>query len=181
MKATGIVRRIDDLGRIVIPKEIRRTFRLREGDPLEIFTSNVGEIIFKKYSPVGDIVSYINGYADVLFKISKIPVVICDKDHIISCAGVSKKEILERRISKDLEEILLYRKIVKSNDVEKEHFQVMEGKNYKAICCHPILISYDVCGAIMFITDGTIKVDNGILLDILLQTAVGFISSQMET
>ncbi len=181
MKATGIVRRIDDLGRIVIPKEIRRTFRLREGDPLEIFTSNIGEIIFKKYSPVGDIVSYINGYADVLFKVSKVPVVICDKDHIISCAGISKKEVLERRISKDLEEVLLYRKIIKSDDMENEHIQVMEGKSYKAICCYPILISYDVCGAIMFITDGNIKVEDKMLLDSLLQTAVGFISSQMET
>ena len=55
MKATGIVRRIDDLGRVVIPKEIRRTMRIREGDPLEIFTNSEGEVIFKKYSPVGDI------------------------------------------------------------------------------------------------------------------------------
>lgn len=180
MKATGIVRRIDDLGRIVIPKEIRRTFRLREGDPLEIFVSSTGEVVFKKYSPIGDISSHINGYAEVLYQIGKLPVVICDNDHIISCAGISKKEILERRISSDLEEVLLNRKTIKSDSGEKEHIQVMEGKEYRAFSCVPIIISYDVCGAIIFISNGELKNENGYILDKLLQTAVGFISSQMN-
>ena len=73
MKATGIVRRIDDLGRVVIPKEIRRTLRIREGDPLEIYTATDGEVIFKKYSPVGELAEFASQYADVLAKISSMP------------------------------------------------------------------------------------------------------------
>ncbi len=84
MKATGIVRRIDDLGRIVIPKEIRRTMRIREGDPLEIYTSPDGEVIFKKYSPVGEISSTASQYVDVLSKVGGLPAVICDRDHVIA-------------------------------------------------------------------------------------------------
>jgi len=87
MKATGIVRRIDDLGRIVIPKEIRRTMRIREGDPLEIYTSPDGEVIFKKYSPVGEISCTASQYADVLSKVGGCPAVICDRDHVIAVSG----------------------------------------------------------------------------------------------
>ena len=88
MKATGIVRRIDDLGRVVIPKEIRRTMRIREGDPLEIYTDNDGEVIFKKYSPIGELSAFASKYAEVLSKIGGYPVVVCDRDHVISVAGV---------------------------------------------------------------------------------------------
>ena len=97
MKATGIVRRIDDLGRVVIPKEIRRTLRIREGDPLEIYTATDGEVIFKKYSPVGELAEFASQYADVLAKISLMPTIITDRDHVIAAAGVSKREFLERR------------------------------------------------------------------------------------
>ena len=92
MKATGIVRRIDDLGRVVIPKEIRRTMRIREGDPLEIYTDADGEVIFKKYSQVGELSSLTAQYAEVLHKNTGLPVVITDRDRVISCAGVPKKE-----------------------------------------------------------------------------------------
>ena len=93
MKATGIVRRIDDLGRVVIPKEIRRTLRIREGDPLEIYTDPEGEVIFKKYSPVGEMSPFAAQYAEVLSKTASLPTVICDTDHVIAAAGVSKKGI----------------------------------------------------------------------------------------
>ena len=106
MKATGIVRRIDDLGRVVIPKEIRRTLRIREGDPLEIFTDTNGEVIFKKYSPIGELSSFAEQYAEVLSRIMKQAVLISDSDHIIAAAGLSKKEVLERRISSQLEEYM---------------------------------------------------------------------------
>ena len=99
MKATGIVRRVDDLGRIVIPKEIRRTLRLREGDPLEIFTGSDNDVIFKKYSPIGELQNAGARYAEVLSKISGLPAVICDTDRVVSAAGVSKREVLERRIT----------------------------------------------------------------------------------
>ena len=103
MKATGIVRRIDDLGRVVIPKEIRRTLRIREGDPLEIYTATDGEVIFKKYSPVGELAEFASQYADVLAKISSMPTIITDRDHVIAAAGVSKREFLERRVTTVLE------------------------------------------------------------------------------
>ena len=105
MKATGIVRRIDDLGRVVIPKEIRRTLRIREGDPLEIFTSNDGEVIFKKYSPIGELSSFAAQYADILHKTSGKAVIVCDRDHVVAAAGVPKKELLERRVSPALEQL----------------------------------------------------------------------------
>ena len=91
MKATGIVRRIDDLGRVVIPKEIRRTMRIREGDPLEIYTNAGGEVIFKKYSPIGEMGEFAEQYAESLYKTSGLPVVISDRESIIACAGVPKK------------------------------------------------------------------------------------------
>ena len=106
MKATGIVRRIDDLGRVVIPKEIRRTMRIREGDPLEIFTNNDGEVIFKKYSPLGELGEFAGVYAEVLGKVLTTPVLICDRDHVIAAAGLPKKEVLERRAAPALEEIM---------------------------------------------------------------------------
>ena len=107
MKATGIVRRIDDLGRVVIPKEIRRTLRIREGDPLEIYTATDGEVIFKKYSPVGELSVFAAQYADVIARISAMPTLICDTDHVIAAAGCSKREFLERRISAVLENCML--------------------------------------------------------------------------
>lgn len=106
MKATGIVRRIDDLGRVVIPKEIRRTMRIREGDPLEIYTDADGEVIFKKYSQVGELSSLTAQYAEVLHKSTGLPVVITDRDRVISCAGVPKKETVERRITQALENVM---------------------------------------------------------------------------
>ena len=106
MKATGIVRRIDDLGRVGIPKEIRRTLRIREGDPLEIFTSNDGEVIFKKYSPIGELSAFAGQYAEILHKTSSRPVIVCDRDHVVSASGLPKKELLERRISPALEELI---------------------------------------------------------------------------
>ena len=106
MKATGIVRRIDDLGRVVIPKEIRRTLRIREGDPLEIYTDPEGEVIFKKYSPVGEMSPFAAQYAEVLSKTASLPTVICDTDHVIAAAGVSKKEYLERRVTPALEDLM---------------------------------------------------------------------------
>ena len=95
MKATGIVRRIDDLGRVVIPKEIRRTMRIREGDPLEIFTEKDGEVVFKKYSPVGELSPFAVQYADVLSRACNMTVLVCDRDHVIAAAGPNRKDFYE--------------------------------------------------------------------------------------
>ena len=106
MKATGIVRRIDDLGRVVIPKEIRRTMRIREGDPLEIFTNREGEVIFKKYSPIGELNRFAAEYADTLHKTCELSVIICDRDAVIASAGVSRTEYADKRVSAELERIM---------------------------------------------------------------------------
>ena len=103
MKATGIVRRIDDLGRVVVPKEIRRILRIREGDPLEIFTDKDGEIILKKYSPIGELSSFAQQYVESTAQILGCPVCVTDRDQIIAVAGISKKELLGKSLSKDLD------------------------------------------------------------------------------
>ena len=110
MKATGIVRRIDDLGRVVIPKEIRRTLRIREGDPLEIFTDREGEVILKKYSPIGELTEFANEYCESLYEATNYTSIISDRDTIIAVAGGSKKEYLQKRISPELEKIMESRK-----------------------------------------------------------------------
>ena len=112
MKATGIVRRIDDLGRVVIPKEIRRTLRIREGDPLEIFTDRDGEVILKKYSPISELGQFAKEYAETLYETLGTPALISDRDEMIAVSGLSKKDYLNRQLSPDLDEIMTGRKIV---------------------------------------------------------------------
>ncbi len=102
MKATGIVRRIDELGRVVIPKEIRRTMRIREGDPLEIFTDRDGEVILKKYSPLGELSNFAKEYTEALNQTLGHVAFICDKDVIIAVTGAGHKEMIDKPISKDL-------------------------------------------------------------------------------
>lgn len=179
MKATGIVRRIDDLGRVVIPKEIRRTMRIREGDPLEIYTDNDGEVIFKKYSPIGELSGFSGQYAEVLSKTSGHAVVVCDRDHVISVAGMPKKELLERRVSSSLEEMMEQRKSYTYDSEEQKKLQPVEGVNRYALVQYPIIASGDVCGAIMMFAP-----DNGGLCteleNKLVQTAAAFLGKQME-
>ena len=106
MKATGIVRRIDDLGRVVIPKEIRRTMRIREGDPLEIYTARDGEVIFKKYSPMGELETFAGELAEALSRTAGFSCAICDRDAVIAVAGGAKKDLAEKTISNDLESLM---------------------------------------------------------------------------
>ena len=106
MKATGIVRRIDDLGRVVIPKEIRRTLRIREGDPLEIFTDREGEVILKKYSPIGELSAQATQYSESLAQTTGLMVCVADRDTVIAAAGGAKKDYLGKPISKQLEDAI---------------------------------------------------------------------------
>lgn len=179
MKATGIVRRIDDLGRVVIPKEIRRTMRIREGDPLEIYTDNDGEVIFKKYSPIGELGSFATQYADVLQKSGGYPVVVCDRDHVIAVAGLPKKELLERRVSPALEELMESRRIHSLTGAEVKNFQPVEGVDRYALVAAPIVASGDVCGSIMFMLgdEGGTASDAEVKL---ITVAAGFLGKQME-
>ena len=91
MKATGIVRRIDELGRVVIPKEIRRTQRIRRGDPLEIFTTGDGEVIFKKYSPIGEMNAVAAQYTEVLSKSFALTALVADRDRILTVSGSGRQ------------------------------------------------------------------------------------------
>ena len=117
MKATGIVRRIDDLGRVVIPKEIRRTLRIREGDPLEIFTDREGEIILKKYSPIGELAAFAGMYADSLAKEAGCLVCICDMDQVVAASGNGRKEVQEKYIFKEnwKKETVFWQRLMRRN------------------------------------------------------------------
>ena len=147
MKATGIVRRIDDLGRVVIPKEIRRTMRIREGDPLEIFTNN-GEVIFKKYSPMGEMVSFATDLAAALSKGTELAVAICDRERCVA-VGSGGKAMLEKPITPQLEDICEQRRLFVCKDgVEVMGIQDIDQK----ICvAAPILAAGDIMGCIVFL------------------------------
>lgn len=106
MKATGIVRRIDDLGRVVVPKEIRRILRIREGDPLEIFTSNDGEVILKKYSPINELGQFAGEYAETASSILNSIVIVSDTDHVVAASGVKKTDFIDRKIDTELDKII---------------------------------------------------------------------------
>lgn len=155
MKATGIVRRIDDLGRVVIPKEIRRTMRIREGDPLEIYTSNDGEVIFKKYSAIGEMSENASQVADIMYKLAGCPVVVFDRDHVVATSGVTKREYSERRVSPELEELMESRRQFYAAGSEDEKFYAVEGTPQPALACMPILSSGDVTGAVAFLSNGS--------------------------
>ncbi len=147
MKATGIVRRIDDLGRVVIPKEIRRTMRIREGDPLEIYTEGDGSVVFRKYSPVGELSRVSAEYAEAINRSSGIPIAICDRDSVIAVAGVSRKEYLEKPISSGLLGVLLSHRPY--NAAEKGvDLPVTEGGNAVSYLS-PIVSEGSVIGAVM--------------------------------
>ena len=177
MKATGIVRRIDDLGRVVIPKEIRRTMRIREGDPLEIYTDADGEVIFKKYSQVGELSSLTAQYAEVLHKNTGLPVVITDRDRVISCAGVPKKETVERRITQALENIMENRSPFICEE-GGERFHPIEGVERDAAAAFPIIGAGDVSGAVVLLTAGEASVPTQTEIK-LVQVAASFLGKHL--
>ena len=106
MKATGIVRRIDDLGRVVVPKEIRRVLRIREGDPLEIYTGNAGEVILKKYSPISELSQFADEYAETVSKVLGATILVSDTDQVISAWGLGKKEYTDKKVDNELDKII---------------------------------------------------------------------------
>lgn len=179
MKATGIVRRIDDLGRVVIPKEIRRTLRIREGDPLEIYTDANGEVIFKKYSPVGELSDFASQYAEVISKVAGHPLIISDRDHIIAAAGVSKKEYLERRISSVIEEFMEMRKSYFSKSEGIGELMPIEGIERGALVMYPIISAGDVIGSVVMLQNEENHIPNETEIK-LTQTAAAFLGKQME-
>jgi len=177
MKATGIVRRIDDLGRVVIPKEIRRTLRIREGDPLEIFVDRDGEVILKKYSPISELSDFAKEYAEALFDSLGHPVLICDRDVFIAIAGVSKKEYLNKNISPFIEKIMEERNSVLRSD--EGEVEIVEGhtERLKAYTVGPIVANGDPIGAVVIVArDKSL----GEVEHKAVETAAGFLARQME-
>ena len=183
MKATGVVRRIDDLGRVVIPKEIRKTLRIKEGDPLEIFTDKEGEIILKKYSPIGELSEFATEYAETLAKTTGHIACITDKDTVIAVSGGSKKEYLEQGISPELEQIM----DEKENYTSKENNDVSipiiknetNNKKNNAQVVYPIIADGDVIGTVILLS----KDENTKMSEVeqkVVQSAASFLGTQME-
>jgi len=152
MKATGIVRRIDDLGRIVIPKEIRRTLKIREGNSLEIYTDSQGSVIFRKYSPIGEMDEIAETYAQVISKMTGRPALICDNERVIAVSGAPKKEYLDKKISQSMENIIYDREVF-IYDKNSKTVKAFEGSEKKASIVIPIIVSSETVGAIFSVCD----------------------------
>ena len=180
MKATGIVRRIDDLGRVVIPKEIRRTMRIREGSPLEIYTDREGEVIFKKYSPVGEMSSFAYQYVDTLNKVCQMSVAVTDRDTIIACAGVSKKEYADKKLTDDYESVIESRnRYIWKNGAPR--VQICDGGDAFVKYAMPIVSEGDIVGSIACITnEENTSTDPSSTEAKLIQTAASFLGRQFE-
>ena len=179
MKATGIVRRIDDLGRVVIPKEIRRTMRIREGDPLEIYTDKDGEVIFKKYSPIGELSDFAAQICDSLHKSTDAIAAVCDRDTVIAISGGAKRELMDKRISAGLEHIIEGRSSYRFNG--GGCIPVSDGEEKFCVSvAAPVVSEGDVMGCVLFICQN----GGGACSDIeftLAQTVASFLGKQMES
>lgn len=175
MKATGIVRRIDDLGRVVIPKEIRRTMRIREGAPLEIYTEKDGEVIFKKYSPIGELEDFAADYVEPLAKAGGHVACITDRDIVVAVSGIPKKELIEKRISHELDSVMNERTPITNG----KRISVADGNDkYNAGVVVPIISEGDTIGSVLFIMnedEQPSEVENK-----LAESAAGFLGKHME-
>ena len=163
MKATGIVRRIDDLGRVVIPKEIRRVLRIREGDPLEIYTNKDGEVILKKYSPISDLSQFAGEYAETAAYVLGSAVVVSDTDQFIAVSGGIKKDILDRKIDHELDKLIQQ----KAKIAEEDKIVV------------PIILQGDSIGSITIIPREEGKVLGEAELKVA-EIGASFLAKQME-
>lgn len=181
MKATGIVRRIDDLGRVVIPKEIRRTLRIREGDPLEIFVDREGEVILKKYSPIGELGDFAKEYADSLAEALGHIACIADRDTIIAVSGAPKKEYLNKPVGPVVERVMEERKAIILNSSGEEPLCIVENGdcNYSSEVIVPIISEGDSIGAVVLASREP-DVRMGEMELKLAETAAGFLAKQME-
>ena len=182
MKATGIVRRIDDLGRIVIPKEIRRTLRIRETDPVEIFTNKEGEIVLKKYSPIGELGELAKTYAEALSQATGEVVCVTDRDQIIAAAGSDKKDLMLKNISKKLEMVIDDRATLLASNGDRDYINITadENEDYASQAISSIICEGDVCGAVVMLSKDKKKhLDDAHKQ--MVTTAANFLGKQMES
>lgn len=183
MKATGIVRKIDELGRVVIPKEIRRTLRIREGEPLEIFTDHEGEVILKKYSPINDLSEFAREYTESLYQSMGHIAAIADKDTIISVSGAGRKELADKTISEELERIMINKeKVVSSRSVDPHFYAITaddDESGYTSQVISPIFAGGETIGAVILLSkDANVRMGQTELK--VAETASEFIGKQME-
>ena len=181
MKATGIVRRIDDLGRVVIPKEIRRTMRIREGEPMEIFTGKEGEIILKKYSPIGELSVFATEYAQSLSQVSGHLVCISDHDQIIAACGPEQREYAGKAISRELEQMIADRESICADRSQKDFIPVTpdDKMNTASQVIVPVICAGDAIGAVILLGKNS-GGRMGEMEQKLAMTASLFLGKQME-
>lgn len=182
MKATGIVRRIDDLGRVVIPKEIRRTLRIREGEPMEIFTGREGEIVLKKYSPIEELGNLSREYTQAMAQTLGHLICISDHDQIVAAGGPRQQEYLGKPISKEVEEMIRNRDVICTDGKDRYRIPVVEEEKEQtgAEIIQPIISAGDAIGAVIILN----KKDSSPLTETekkLAQIAAGFLGRQMES
>ena len=179
MKATGIVRRVDDLGRIVIPKEIRRTLRIREGDPLEIYTEKDGGVIFRKYSPMGDLQEVASQMCESIGAVTGHIAAVADRDAIIALHGAPKRELMDKPNSPELERLMEQRKnyLYQSGDAP---IRAADGQDkYHLGAAAPILSQGDRMGCVLLLLgEGDAPLQDSD--QSLVRTAAGFLGRQME-
>lgn len=179
MKATGIVRRIDDLGRVVIPKEIRRTMRIREGDPLEIYTDKDGGVIFKKYSLMGGLGDFSAQICESLYKTTGHVCVITDRDSCIAVAGAPRRELAERQISSELEALMERRQMYEHKEGAAALSICENGDKYYVSVAAPILSEGDVLGCVIFAGSAG-EPPTGEVEQKLAQSVAAFLGKHME-
>ena len=183
MKATGVVRRIDDLGRVVIPKEIRKVHRIKEGDPLEIYTDKEGEIILKKYSPIGELTEFASTYADTISKTTGHIACITDKDTVIAVSGGFKKDLLEKNLSKELEEVIENKEVFKSKENNEIAIPITQNEGreriYNSQVIFPIITDGDVVGTVILLSKEPYKkmLESD---DKVAQSAASFLGNHLE-
>ncbi len=177
MKATGIVRRIDELGRIVIPKEIRRTMRIREGETLEIFTDG-DSVIFKKYSPIGDVGRFTSEYAEAINRTSGIPVAVCDLDNVVAIAGLPKKDYVNKPISSPVSALLKKRGTFTAA-VPQDSIHLTQSGEGDVSFMLPITSDGSVVGGIMSLKKSFDNMPDDTEKK-LIQTGATFLSTQMR-
>ena len=180
MKATGIVRRVDDLGRIVIPKEIRRTLKIREGDPLEIYTEKDGGVIFRKYSPMGDLQDFASQLCESIGANTGHVAAVSDRDSIIALSGAPKRELMDKPNSQELDKLMESRKNYRYTPGEAM-LRAAEGSDkYHLGVAAPILSQGDLMGCVMLLmgenAEPMAEADQR-----LAQTVAGFLGKQMES
>lgn len=179
MRATGIVRRIDDLGRVVIPKEIRKTLRIREGDPLEIFTAKDGEVILKKYSPIGELNEFSQEYSETLGETLGHGVVVTDLDSIIAVSKLPKKDYKEKSISRELEDLIENRISTHVKDNKLVALYKDDSMDYKMQIIMPIVSSSGDCiGSICLVSKDEAGLNDSD--EKLLKVAANFLGKQVQ-